>query len=699
MAHDLSRQRLNDDALVGRVINERFRLLAKVSRDATGRVYRAEQLPLGRPVTIKLLDLRRSRGVAEAEAQFQQRFLREASIAAQLQHPNTVAVFDYGRTHDGLFFMALEMVEGRTLQTVLAEEGALTVERTAYVALQIARSLRAAHRLGIIHGHLQPASVLLTRHGDEEDFVKVRDYGLAKPVERDDADELTEAGLFLGAPKYMSPERIRCDYCDARADVYSLGVCMYEMLTGRVPFDRPNAVQVLVAHMQEAVPPITRPDCPYALRELVMACLEKEPDRRPLSMDDVILALKGVLGRALHQTGAFTLTGEFVRVDTGPIALAHTEPGAQITTTPVRWPVDVSSVPAAPTLTQPALPAPTLPPKRTSLWAKASVVAACGVAAGLIALRSTRSERSAGVVEVKPALLFAASEAPKPQAVSTEPRLPEAKAPDNTARVRVRLSTDPAGAYVTVAGRRYGPTPADIELWGDHVAVGKEVTFVFERSGYDPVSITRVVHGDMLTLDVALWRYARVRTNRGEQAAAPSELADASERDDDASDERKAGSSEHTLQRGEAAQQGELHANETMNVGADVADSAAPPPSEPAPEVRAPEAPQQAVAEAGPTPAPQQPRIAAYSAPLRDTNAMPEYPRAALRQRVSGTVVSRVHVNPDGRVTKVEVLAGPEVFHDAVKKALMTWRYTPARLTDGTPVADTQIVRIPFQLK
>src|SRR5690606_8410736 len=191
-------------------------------------------------------------------------------------------------------------------------------------------SLREAHRLEVIHRDLKPGNVLLTRHGDEEDFVKVLDFGLVKHIETENEQELTKAGLFMGSPKYMSPEQIRGERVDARADVYALGVVMYEMITGKVPFERENTVKVLMAHMHDAVPPIHVPDCPPGLIELIMRCLAKQPEGRPSSMDEVILMLKQATGLALTTSGQFALSQE-LRVGTSPLL---TQSGRMPTGTP-----------------------------------------------------------------------------------------------------------------------------------------------------------------------------------------------------------------------------------------------------------------------------------------------------------------------------------------------------------------------------
>ena len=175
------------DPLIGRTINERFRVIELLARGGMGRVYRAEQLQLSRPVALKVLD----RPVApEFDAEFEQRFLNEASIAAKLHHSNTVRVHDYGRTEDGICFIAMELVEGVSLRDAIRAGAPFTAERTVHIALQIARALREAHRLDVIHRDLKPANVLLSRYHDQADFVKVLDFGLVKHVDQADSEEL-----------------------------------------------------------------------------------------------------------------------------------------------------------------------------------------------------------------------------------------------------------------------------------------------------------------------------------------------------------------------------------------------------------------------------------------------------------------------------------------------------------------------------
>jgi serine/threonine protein kinase len=507
------------DELIGRVINDRFRIISVIARGGMGRVYRAEQVPLGRLVAVKTLDPRSQGG--DADPQFQQRFFLEASVASKLQHPNTVTVFDYGRTADGVYFIAMELVEGRSLYHVIREDGPFSAGRVIHVAMQIARSLREAHRLDVIHRDLKPGNVLLTRHGDEEDFVKVLDFGLVKHVETESEQELTKAGLFMGSPKYMSPEQIRGERVDARSDVYSLGVVMYEMLAGKVPFDRENTVKVLMAHMHEAVPPLSSPDCPPGLSELVMRCLSKRPEGRPSSMDEVILMLKQATGMALTMSGAFALSQE-LRLSGSP---PPSHPGRVTLGTPshpfgTAQPSRPPSLPAhsgelphgyAPRSAPPgqAYMGSQPPPAAGGSWLpRAVVVLALLVATGFLALRfAERPPRPDN--EVVGSSEGAGGPAANGSRLGSNSPIPLVT--QQQYHVVVTVTSTPPGARISVDGKTYGETPADIEWWGDPAQPGREVRFVLHKEGFERVTLVRSIAGERLSIDAQLVRLPQPR--------------------------------------------------------------------------------------------------------------------------------------------------------------------------------------------
>src|SRR5450432_4454957 len=269
------------DPLIGRVINDRFKISALIARGGMGKVYRAEQAPLGRVCALKVLN---PSYAGDQDPEFHKRFFLEASIASKLTHPNTVTIFDYGRTDDDVYYMAMEYLVGHTLHRAIRDSGHFPEERAAHVARQICRALREAHALGVIHRDLKPANIFLLEHGDEPDYVKILDFGLVKEFAEEAKEQLTQTGLFMGSPKYMAPEQIRGDKVDARTDIYALGIILYEMVTGKVPFDRPNSVNILMAHVNEEAPPMRQmnPNAQFgpSIEETVMRCMAKDLEQR-----------------------------------------------------------------------------------------------------------------------------------------------------------------------------------------------------------------------------------------------------------------------------------------------------------------------------------------------------------------------------------------------------------------------------------
>src|SRR6202789_3878866 len=300
------------DPLIGRLINDRFKITALIARGGMGKVYRAEQAPLGRVCAIKVLN---PNYAGNQDPEFHKRFFLEASIASKLTHPNTVTIFDYGRTDDDIYYMSMEYLEGHTLHRAIREAGSFPEDRGAHIARQICRALREAHSLGVIHRDLKPANIFLVEHGDETDFVKILDFGLVKNVSDTKTEDLTQTGLFMGSPKYMAPEQIRGDRVDARTDIYSLGIILYEMNAGKVPFDRPNSVNILMAHVNEEAPPLRQmnPNTQVspAIEDTVAGCMAKDPDQRFRSMDEVLASLKRVGGGAMTATISGVGTGEY----------------------------------------------------------------------------------------------------------------------------------------------------------------------------------------------------------------------------------------------------------------------------------------------------------------------------------------------------------------------------------------------------
>jgi serine/threonine-protein kinase len=283
--------------LLGATINGRYKVLSLIARGGMGKVYRAEQSALGRVCALKVLSPHHE---GDKDPEFHKRFSLEASTAARLQHANTVTIFDYGKCElHGVYYIAMEYLDGRTLHRVLHDERALAEARAGHIAQQVCRSLHEAHRIGVVHRDLKPSNILLVERGDEPDFVKVLDFGLVKDV-TGRGEDLTQTGLFMGSPKYMAPEQVLGTEISPRTDVYALGVILYEMITGKVPFDRKGGMSTLVAHVNEAPPPlgVKNPDAVVSpeMEAIVMRCLAKEPGDRFASMKDLLAHLKRATG-------------------------------------------------------------------------------------------------------------------------------------------------------------------------------------------------------------------------------------------------------------------------------------------------------------------------------------------------------------------------------------------------------------------
>src|SRR5438105_4768250 len=280
------------DPLLGRVINDRYKIIEAIGHGGMGRVYKALQAPLDRVVALKVLGAGHDR-----DPHFYKRFFLEASVTAKLTHPNTITLFDYGRTEDGIFFIAMEYLLGRTLSQAMQGDGPLAQERVIHIAQQICRSLREAHALGIIHRDLKPANVILLRQQDDHDFVKVLDFGLVKFFQGENPEgEITNAGTFMGSPHYIAPEQARNQNPDQRCDIYSLGVLIYHMVTGRVPFTAANPVDIILKHLHEApVPPRQiRPDLSIDpnLEAIILRALSKNHKQHYQSINKLLAALK-----------------------------------------------------------------------------------------------------------------------------------------------------------------------------------------------------------------------------------------------------------------------------------------------------------------------------------------------------------------------------------------------------------------------
>ena len=435
------------DPLLGKIIAEKYRVLDLVAQGGMGRIYRAEQLPLGRIVALKILRPRQA--FETKDDTFQKRFTLEAATCARLTHPNTVTLFDYGQITLGnrtTFFMVFEFVQGRTLSDVLKADGPFPPARALRVAGEICRSLQEAHQAGIVHRDLKPSNVMLLRRDDGES-VKVLDFGVAKVLE-DDQENITKADSVVGSPRYMSPEQIRHLDLDGRSDIYALGVLLYLMLSGQVPFAKEGAVGTLMAHLTEPVPSIqerSERGVPPQVEAVVRRCLEKNPKDRYPNAIALREALEAVLG---------TLPEDDTPLDDGPVTpVMSVDDTSQTTLKTGDLPPPIGATPRTPQPTQTG-------PNRGPAIAVGAVLL---LILGAVGYALTR---------------------PKDEPVATPPAV--AAKPAAVVIPVLSLDSAPSGASVLEDGKLLGTTPLDIPMEGP-----AQRTFEVQLKGYKSATLTQ----------------------------------------------------------------------------------------------------------------------------------------------------------------------------------------------------------------
>jgi eukaryotic-like serine/threonine-protein kinase len=279
------------DPMVGRIIDGRYRVDAVLAAGGMGRIYKAEQLGLRRTVAIKVLTADPAHQLNDPL--FRERFAREATMASSLTSPHTITIFQHGRTDDDVYYIVMEYVDGVTLGKVLRQEGCLPIARATNILGQVCLSLGEAHERGIVHRDIKPSNIMLIN--GRYDQVKVLDFGIAKQLSREadgSDEELTSSHSYIGTPEYMAPECFD-GRVDHRSDIYSVGVVLYLALAGRLPFKGKSATQTILMVLKDSVPAIEPVlALPRPLQDVIFACLEKDPDRRPSSLDEVLQVLR-----------------------------------------------------------------------------------------------------------------------------------------------------------------------------------------------------------------------------------------------------------------------------------------------------------------------------------------------------------------------------------------------------------------------
>jgi serine/threonine-protein kinase len=294
-----------NDPLVGKVLEDRFEILSRIGEGGTGVVYKARQVTVDRIVAIKVLGAHVS-----SDPSWVKRFHNEARAAARLDHPNTVRLIDFGQTREGLLFIAMEFLQGRSLADEIVRLGKLPVNRMLRILSQVCQSLQEAHGQGIIHRDIKPDNIFLVDVKGGGDFVKVLDFSVAK-LDAPDAQQ-TRAGTVFGTPAYMSPEQARGVKLTPQSDIYACGIVAYEMLTGKPPFEAPLPMEVVMMHLRQKPAPLV--GFPDPVVRLVMRALEKQAERRQQSADE------------MHREAMEVLESLYPRQPTGGIPAVISDP-------------------------------------------------------------------------------------------------------------------------------------------------------------------------------------------------------------------------------------------------------------------------------------------------------------------------------------------------------------------------------------
>ena len=275
ITHDARAKPSATDPLIGSTIGGKYHLYAKLGSGGMGAVYRARRTLIGDDVAIKILHFN------ENDSPESERFRREAQAAAKLKHAHAVSIFDFGISDDGRQYLVMELVEGESLRQLIKRQGRLSPAFAAEIISQVCAALDEAHRHNIVHRDIKPDNILVDLRSSKPD-VTVLDFGIAK-LRGESAGTLTQTGSVLGTPYYMSPEQCLGEELDGRSDIYSLGIVLYEMLAGVVPFNAPISTAVVVQHVNQAPPSLRglNPAIPWTVERAVLHALEKKPEARP----------------------------------------------------------------------------------------------------------------------------------------------------------------------------------------------------------------------------------------------------------------------------------------------------------------------------------------------------------------------------------------------------------------------------------
>ncbi len=467
------------DAYLGAVVDGRYSLDEMIGEGGMGVVYRGQHTLIGKKVALKIL-----RGDMARDKEMVNRFVQEAKAASSIGNPHIVDISDFGVLPDGCAYFVMEYLKGASLSAVMSATRPVPVMRLVHIAKQIAQGLSAAHAAGIVHRDLKPDNVFIVERGTDKDFVKILDFGIAKVGS--EAARITRTGSVFGTPHYMSPEQAAGADVDHRTDIYSLGVILYEMASGRVPFDADNFMGILTQHMYKAPVPIRAivpppGEVPPGLDAIILKCLSKKPESRYASMDelmeDLTLLETGGMPRAvgdmMARSGGFNVPADYFR-----------NPAMQ------------AAVPGR--------------PNGFGKRSRAPLFAALGITGGLlvvvivILVRLTTTEAHSRDANVPP-----------PPSVATAPTASALAAPPSAsassqaapATKLVVLAVEPIDAHVTRDGKDLGTSPVTLTVHD-----GETVKLAVARAGY--VAQTVKVDGSEARMAVRLTAVTRPSTTK-----------------------------------------------------------------------------------------------------------------------------------------------------------------------------------------
>ncbi|HEY6079883.1 MAG TPA: serine/threonine-protein kinase [Polyangiaceae bacterium] len=466
---------LREDPYLGATIDGRYKVEAVLGEGGMGVVYRCVHTIIGKKVAMKVL-----RADLARDAEVTERFLNEAKSASTIGNAHIIDISDFGQFQDGSTYFVMEFLVGQPLTRIVEGGQAVPVARILNIARQLAEGLSAAHAANIVHRDLKPDNIFLIHRGAEKDFVKILDFGIAKVSTAGEGAKLTRAGAVFGTPHYMSPEQAAGQPVDHRGDVYSFGVILYEMASGRVPFDADNFMGILTQHMYKAPVPIRAlvpqpQEVPPGLEAIVLKCLSKRPEHRYQSMDELLADIEKLksgsvpdaVPEMMSRSGGFNVPADYF---------------------------------AKPKMPEP-VPASPASGRSRSKWPLIAGLAGVAAAFALVGAIFAKSSQS----RAEPETL-----AKTPAAAPVGAAAPSAPAEPVTVSKQVALAVVPAEAHLYQGDKDLGTSPVLIE-----VEEGKSLLLVARMAGYKDLELT--VDGSKPRESVQLERVAR----SGPQPARP----------------------------------------------------------------------------------------------------------------------------------------------------------------------------------